>query len=648
MSLRSRFALLVGLSLAIGLAAPAMAAGPTARWAADAAAGDGRLIVVWKSAAPTTLHLAGVASTTSMARPMRSVVTAQAGKAAAVAASLRADPRVLTVVPDARLSLLDWPADGSPSDPLYAQQGDLAQIDVPDAWHTTTGDPSVVVAVIDSGVDLSQPDLDGVHVVDARNVVWNNADVTDDDGHGTHVTGTIVAETNNGLGMAGIAPGSTLMPIKVADSDGFIALSDVLDAVDWAREHGADVINLSLGGTLTPEQVELAQPTFTAARDAGILTVAASGNDGNAVRMYPASFNGVVSVSAVDSTDTIADFSSTGRAVDLAAPGVDLLSVAAGGGYVRESGTSMAAPHVTGVAALVRAARPGLDVDELEAVLRASAVDLGTPGHDTLYGDGRVDAAAALVEPVPDPIPDLDPPAPLPPITVAFIAPATKVSQTGSTYTVKLAITGEVADSIALVASWNQVNGKCQTSKQPIIHQVTFGPTIQLDEPEGGPLLPGLRGGDRRGVELRRGALAADPHPRPEGARRRAPKPGTGRPARRPVGPRPGAVLRAGRRPRGRRDAAGREHRAGRQGRVRLGQGVEHAGARPGQGALGPHAVPRRGRPRRRGPRRQPPRPPCTGRSPRAPDPRVEPPGRRGPARPGPSTRHAKRDWRCR
>ena len=140
----------------------------------------------------------------------------------------------------------------------------------------------------------------------------------------------------------------------------------------------------------------------------------------------------------------------------------------------------MAAPHVTGVAALVRAARPGLDVDELEAVLRASAVDLGAPGHDTLYGDGRVDAAAALVEPVPDPIPDLDPPAPLPPITVAFIAPAAKVSQTGSTYTVKLAITGDVADSIALVASWNQVNGKCQTSKQPIIHQVTFGATIQL------------------------------------------------------------------------------------------------------------------------------------------------------------------------
>ena len=123
---------------------------------------------------------------------------------------------------------------------------------MPEAWKTTTGDPSVVVAVIDSGVDLTHPDLDGVTVVDPRNVVWNNTDVADDVGHGTHVTGTILAETDNGVGIAGIAPGSRLMPIKVADPDGFISLSDVLDAVDWAREHGADVINLSLGGILQP------------------------------------------------------------------------------------------------------------------------------------------------------------------------------------------------------------------------------------------------------------------------------------------------------------------------------------------------------------------------------------------------------------
>ena len=477
---RSRLAALLALSLVLVAAAPASAATPSRRVAADAAAYDGRLIVTWKGAAPRTLSMAGVADTDPTSRPMRSVVTTLPGRTALVAAALRANPAVLAVVPDARMSLLDWPDDAAPSDPLFAAQDDLDQIHVPDAWHTTVGDPSVVVAVIDSGVDLTHPDLDGVAVVAPRNVVYNSSDVTDQVGHGTHVSGTILAETDNGEGVAGIAPASTLMPIKVADVDGFLSFSDVLDAVDWARENGADIINMSLGGELTPEQVALAQPTFTTARAAGILMVAAAGNDATTFRMYPASFNGVVSVSAVDGNDEIADFSNTGRAIDIAAPGVDLLSTVPDGGYDRYSGTSMAAPHVTGVAALTLAARPGLAVDELEAVLRASALDLGEPGHDTTYGDGRVDAAAALVEPVPDPIPDLEPPAAGAPLTIRMLAPAARVNQTGSTYTVQLAITGEVADSIALQGSWPQVDGHCRSNKDPVIKELMFGPTIQL------------------------------------------------------------------------------------------------------------------------------------------------------------------------
>ena len=302
MPTRSRLALLLASVLVLGVAAPAAASGAidTARRTADAAAFEGRLIVVWKGEAPTTLRMAGVASTSPMERPMRSVVTTKPGRSAAVARALRADPRVLAVVPDAKLSFLDWPADGNPSDTRYGEQGDLAQIGVPEAWTTTRGDPSVVVAVIDSGVDLTHPDLDGVAVVDPRNMVWNNDDVTDQVGHGTHVMGTIVAETNNGEGIAGIAPDSTLMPIKIADDSGFVTFSDVLDGVDWARTHGADVINMSLGGALTVDQVALGQPTFTAARDAGILMVAAAGNEATQIRMYPASFAGVVSVSAVE------------------------------------------------------------------------------------------------------------------------------------------------------------------------------------------------------------------------------------------------------------------------------------------------------------------------------------------------------------
>jgi subtilisin family serine protease len=468
------------LVAALAVPVPAGAAGPTARQSADAAAFRERLIVVWKGPAPAAPRIAGVRSSKATERPQRSVVTAWAGQAASVAARLRADPRVLAVVPDAPMTLADWPADGSPSDTLYGEQADLAQIGVPEAWKTTRGDPSVVVAVIDSGVDLSHPDLDGVTVVSPRDTFWNNADVTDDVGHGTHVTGTILAETNNATGIAGIAPASSLMPIKAADDEGGLSFSDVLDGVDWAREHGADIINMSLGGGLTPEQVALGQPTFTAARDAGILMVAAAGNDGTDFREYPASFAGVVSVTAVDGQDELAPFSNTGKAIDLAAPGVDLVSTVPGGGYESHSGTSMASPHVAGVAALVWAARPGLAVDELEAVLRASAKDLGDPGHDLEFGDGRIDAAAALTEPVPDPLPNLDPPPPLPALTIDFLAPAATVHQTASTYTVQLAINHDIVDSVAFLAGWPMVRGVCNLAARPSVTELTFGATIEL------------------------------------------------------------------------------------------------------------------------------------------------------------------------
>ena len=480
MSIRIRAAVLLALALLLSTVVPVASASPSVRQTADAAAFHDRLIVVWKTGVPTRLPLVGVASIRASENPLHSLVTARHGQAAAVAAKLRSDPRVLAVVPDAKMKLLAWPADGAPSDPLYADQTDLAQIGVPDAWKTTRGDPSVVVAVIDSGVDLAHPDLAGVNVVAPRNEVWNSTDVTDTVGHGTHVTGTILADTNNAVGMAGIAPDSTLMPIKVASDSGGLSFSDVLDGVDWAREHGANIINMSLGGDLTPEQAALGQPTFTAARSAGVLMVAAAGNDETSVRMYPASFQGVMSVSAVDSTDTIADFSNTGLAIDIAAPGVDLVSTMNDGTYLVASGTSMASPHVAGVAALVEAARPGLTVDQVEAVLRSSAVDLGTPGRDNQYGDGRVDAAAALTAPIPDPIPTLDPPALLPALTISFVSPFTDVYQTRSSYTATLAINHDVAESTAMLASWPIVGGQCEPFSFPDLEPAEFGPTIPL------------------------------------------------------------------------------------------------------------------------------------------------------------------------
>jgi subtilisin family serine protease len=462
-SFRRSATLLVALALAI-VGLPTVASATPAVRAADSAAPGGRLVVVWRERAPLHVGIAGIRANQTSPGSQRSVITASSGRAGQVAASLRADPRVIAVVPDAVVHATGWPTDGPPSDSLYDQQEDLAQIHVPEAWQTTTGDPSVVVAVIDSGVDLLHPDLAGVTVVSPRNETFNTSDVTDVIGHGTHVAGTIFARTNNATGIAGIAPDSRLMPIKVLDGAGAGFFSDVLDGVDWARTHGADVINLSLGGVLSPEQIALFQPTFSAARAAGILVVAAAGNSGDALMFYPAGLSGVVSVGAVDAFDVEADFSTFNRAVDLSAPGVETLSTVPTAedplGYERFSGTSMASPHVAGVAALVWADRPGLDVAELEAVLRASATDLGAAGRDDHYGSGRVDAEAALAAAVPAPLPDPDPaPGPSGPFTIEFTAPLAPVRQTSTSFTVAWTTSHDVIDGALVRLVWPLVHG---------------------------------------------------------------------------------------------------------------------------------------------------------------------------------------------
>jgi subtilisin family serine protease len=454
----------LAVALLFGVTIPVLASAPPFR-ASDAAAPGGRLIVLWRGHAPARIGIAGIDHLAGASVAQRSVVVAEPGKAGAVARALRADPRVLVVVPDARVKALDWPADGVPNDPSFGEQPDLEQVHVPEAWPTTTGDPGVVVAVIDSGVDLTHPDLAGVAVVAPRNEIWNNTDVSDDVGHGTHVAGTIFAQTNNATGIAGIAPTSTLMPVKVLDETGSGSIADVLDGVDWARTHGAKIINLSLGGSLMPDQVALAQPTFSAARAAGILVVAAAGNTGSPFLEYPAAFNGVVSVGAVDGSDVLADFSTFNRAVDMTAPGVETLSTEAGD-YARESGTSMAAPHVAGGAALVWSARPTLGVDELEAVLRTSSVDLGDPGRDDMFGSGRLDVLAALTAPVPDPLPVFDP-APAEPLVFTFTSPTSPVTQTSSTFSVSWTVSHAVFDGAIARQTWDLIDGVCPDELEP-------------------------------------------------------------------------------------------------------------------------------------------------------------------------------------
>jgi subtilisin family serine protease len=402
-------ALLAGMSSAGIVAARAPDRAGTVR-ASDASAPGGRLIVFWKNDRKPNLSLPLVASArSSSVGAHRSVVKAAPGQAAALAAKLRADPDVAAVVPDVILSATDWPG-GDPNDPDYASQGDLPQIGMPTAWPTTIGAQTAVIAILDTGTTVNHEDLLSTKFVDAFDVVHRMSGAVDDNvtgpdgvGHGTHVTGTIAAQANNGVGIAGMAPGVSIMPIKVLDSSGTGGLAEILDGIDYARLHGADVINMSLGGRAERfDSTSLAefQATINTAYAAGITIVAAAGNDGDGTVEYPCAFVHVICVGATDNSDNHAFFSNTNAYVDISAPGWNILSTVPTSvdptGYHSLSGTSMATPHVAALAGLIRSIYPSETVDQVEATILSTAQDLGDPGRDNVFGAGRINAAAAV------------------------------------------------------------------------------------------------------------------------------------------------------------------------------------------------------------------------------------------------------------
>jgi subtilisin family serine protease len=397
--IRSRLlALLVGIALAVPFAVSSPASGPVL--AADAAAPGGRLIVVWKSDAAQVRGLrTRVVGMERVARRI-SLVTAPAGRAGRLAATLRADPGVASVVPDAVVSIDAWPSDGSaPNDEFYDDfQNDLDVIRMREAWRLTTGSTSIVVAVLDTGF-TAHTDFDSSAVVHPRNAIDGNSNVADGNGHGTHVAGTIAARANNGAGIAGVAPNVSLMPVKVLDNTGNGSLAVIATGVDWARTHGASVINLSLGGYLTSGQASAVRPVFDAAINAGIVIVAAAGNDGadHVSNFYPAAYPRVLAVGSTTNTDARSSFSNAGPPNFISAPGNTIRSLRNdGSGYVSMSGTSMSTPHVVGAVALIRSLHPSLSVASVANALCVTSVDLGSPGRDEVFGCGRLDVFAAL------------------------------------------------------------------------------------------------------------------------------------------------------------------------------------------------------------------------------------------------------------
>lgn len=346
----------------------------------------------------------------------------RAGSAEAQAsaiARLARDPDVEYVEPDYPVMALM-----TVNDPQVGQQWPVEKIQLPAAWDLTMGARTVKVAVVDTGIDSQHPDLAG-QVVGGRDFVNNDSDPDDDMGHGTHVAGTIAALTNNGVGVAGIAGGASLLAVKVLGSNGSGTVAAIADGINYAVQQGAKVINLSLG---SPQSSTTLASAINSALAAGVTVVAAAGNDGTSTPMYPAAIKGVIAVGATDSSDNRSSFSNYGSWVTVAAPGSNILSTYPGGRYQAMNGTSMASPHVAGVAALVRSRHPDWSASQVKAAIETT----GDPvrGFEGNLAIRRVNALKALGGGNPAPAPSV-PPSPGP-TAPPGPAPAPSTAPTGT------------------------------------------------------------------------------------------------------------------------------------------------------------------------------------------------------------------------
>jgi serine protease len=310
------------------------------------------------------------------------------------------------------------PSEGFPNDPLYKHQWHLDQIGMPEAWQLADGN-GVIVAVLDTGVGYEDhgkfhllPDLSGIEFVKPYDFVRNTKHANDDHGHGSHVAGTIAQVTNNGIGVAGVARNVRIMPLKVLSGSGSGGVGGIADAIRYAADNGAKVINMSLGSAFPSKVLKKA---VAYAHDKGVTVVCAAGNEGRGRVGYPAAYPGAIAVAATQLDEATTFYSNYGKDVDIAAPGGNTREDRNGDGmpdgvlqntiaigdptkddYFAYMGTSMASPHVAGVAALV--VGEGItDPDRVEQVLKASARrPSGQEYSAERYGAGIVDAPAAV------------------------------------------------------------------------------------------------------------------------------------------------------------------------------------------------------------------------------------------------------------
>lgn len=286
-----------------------------------------------------------------------------------------------------------------PSDPYYHYQWGHPATNIPEAWEISKGSNSVYVAVIDSGIYRGHPDLISSDIRNGWDYIFYEFCDWDSTGHGTNVTGIIGAGTNNYIGIAGVNWDVSIIPLRVAYSDGTAYNSDVITAIYDAADIGCDVINLSMGSS---EYSSAEDYAISYAISQNCIVVASAGNGGNSEYSYPASYDGVISVGSIGNDFRVSNFSQYNNKVDVTAPGEDIFTTAVRlyeigyYGYAFVDGTSFSTPYVSGIAALVSSVEPSITADEFMDILKVTSTDLGSPGYDIHYGYGLINAEKIL------------------------------------------------------------------------------------------------------------------------------------------------------------------------------------------------------------------------------------------------------------
>jgi thermitase len=407
------------LCLAVAaLGAGLMLAGP----AAASAPYDPHTVIVKYRDGASDAAKAQAAGSTGLGAVVGSILHTSArvihvsGDPAAVAQRLERSPAVAYAEPNFILRTT-----AIPNDPIFPQMYGLnntgqtggtadADIDAPEGWDAAglgafpaTG--GAKVGIVDTGITATHPDLAGKVANCAQSIGLipgvisgsiREGSCADDNGHGTHVAGTVTANTNNGIGVAGVSFNSQLAICRALSGPlGVGSTADIANCVRYVHDKGAKVISMSFGGGASTTLQSAMNYAWENGGPNGSVLVAAAGNDGDATLNYPAAYPNVVSVAATDDADARASFSNANADVEIAAPGVDIVSTWRDGGYNTISGTSMATPHASGVAAVIRTLNSSLTASQAVARLDSATDDLGPAGRDPNFGFGRVNLAKA-------------------------------------------------------------------------------------------------------------------------------------------------------------------------------------------------------------------------------------------------------------